>query len=134
MGKSVLMVDDDVDFTESVKAYLEARNYEFRTAHSGADGKKEIDKALPDIILLDVMMDTDADGFNLAFDLKNSETTKNIPIIILSGFTDHLKEKAQSFEFIMGKDWPATTYIKKPASLATIGTTVERLLSEVKPG
>ena len=128
MGKSILMVDDDKDFTYAVKAYFEARNYEVRTAHNGADGKKEIDQALPDIILLDVMMDTDADGFNLAFELKNNEATRNIPIIILSGFTDHLKDKAQSFEFIMERDWPATEYIKKPASLASIGATVERLL------
>ena len=129
MGKHILMVDDDVDFTESVKAYLEARGYEVHTAHNGADGKKEIDKALPDVVMLDVMMDTDADGLNLAFELKNSESTKNLPIIILSGFTDHLKDKAKSFEFIMGKYWPATTYIKKPASLATIGKTVESLLA-----
>jgi len=129
MGKSILVVDDDRDFTYMVKAYFEARDYEVRVAHNGAGGKQEIDQAIPDIILLDVMMDTDADGFNLAFELKNDEATKNIPIIILSGFTDHLTDKAKSFEFIMEKDWPATTYMKKPASLASIGTTVERLLA-----
>jgi len=131
MGKSILMVDDDKDFIYSLKAFFEARGYEVRTAHNGADGKKEVDKALPDIITLDVMMDTDADGFNLAFDLKNNEATRNIPIIILSGFTDHLKDKANSFEFIMGNDWPATEYIKKPASLVTISAAVDRLLAQV---
>lgn len=128
MGKSILMVDDDKDLTSSVQAFFEARNYEVRVAHNSVDGKEKIKEAKPDIILLDVMMDTDAEGFNMAFDLKNNADTKDIPIILFSGFTDHLKEKSQSFEFVMGKEWPATEYIKKPASLVAINTAVERLL------
>jgi len=129
MGKSILAIDDDIDFTSSVKAYFEARGYNVRTAHSGSSGKKEIDRELPDIILLDVMMDTDADGFNLAFELKNNAATRDIPIIIMSGFTDHMKDKSKSFEFIMERDWPAAAYFKKPVSLADICKSVEQMLA-----
>jgi DNA-binding response OmpR family regulator len=127
--KNILVVDDDRDLTNALKAYFEARDHEVRMAHSGADGMSEIERARPDVIVLDIMMDNDADGFNLAFRLKNEKAYRDIPIIILSGFTDHLKNKSQSFEFVMERDWPAAEYIKKPASLASIGQAVERLLA-----
>jgi len=72
------------------------------------------------------MMENDAD---LAYKLKNDKTYWDIPIVILSGWTDHLKEKSSSFEFVMGRDWPAVEEIKKHASLAHIGEVVERVLA-----
>jgi two-component system, OmpR family, response regulator len=126
---NILVVDDDRDLTRSIQAYLETRGYRVRMAHSGTDGMTEIEREQPDLILLDIMMDYDADGFNLAYKLRNDETYRDIPILILSGFTDHLKDKSESFEFIMGRDWPAVEEIRKPASLAEIGAAVERVLA-----
>lgn len=127
--RNILVVDDDKDLTNSIKAFLEARHYSVRMAHNGADAMKEIEKARPDLIVLDIMMDTDTDGFNLAFKLKESEAYREIPIIILSGFTDHLGAKSKSFEFVLGRDWPASEYLKKPASLTDIEEAVNRLLA-----
>lgn len=127
--KNILVVDDDRDLTKSLKAYFEARGYSVRTAHSGAEGMTLIEQELPDLILLDIMMDNDADGFNLAYTLKAKELYRKIPIVIMSGFTDHIKEKSSSFEFIMGQDWPAVAEIKKPASLANIHKVVKRVLA-----
>ncbi|MDM7996937.1 MAG: response regulator [Acidobacteriota bacterium] len=127
--RNILVVDDDKDLTNSIKAFMEARNYRVRMAHNGTDGMKEIEKDRPDLIVLDIMMDTDAEGFNLAFKLKESEAYREIPIIILSGFTDHLGAKSKSFEFTLGRDWPASEYIKKPASLTDIEEAVNRLLA-----
>jgi DNA-binding response OmpR family regulator len=129
LKRNILVVDDDKDLTKSIKAYLETRGYCVRMAHSGADGMNEIEREQPDLILLDIMMDYDADGFNLAYKLKLDKAYGDIPIVILSGFTDHLKDKSKSFEFIMGRDWPAVEEIRKPASLAQIGAAVERLLA-----
>ena len=127
--KNILVVDDDRDLANSIKAYFEARGYGVRMAHNGADGMTAIERQRPDVLVLDIMMDTDADGFNLAFRLKNDDANRDIPIIILSGFTDHLNKKSKSFEFVMDRDWPAAEYIKKPASLANIGEAVERLIA-----
>ena len=129
MSKKILIIDDDIDLTDSIKAWFEARSYTVRAAHSGAAGKKEVKKERPDAIILDVMMDTDADGFNLAYELKNDTATRDIPIVLLSGFTDHLEDKVQSFEFVLERDWPVTEYLKKPASLQSIGAAVERVLA-----
>ncbi len=127
--KNILVVDDDRDLTNSMKAYFEARGYAVRMAHSGVEGMNEIERQKPDLILLDIMMDYDADGFNLAFKLKNEPAYQKIPIVILSGFTDHLKDKSSSFEFVMDRDWPAVAEIRKPASLARIGEVVEKVLA-----
>jgi two-component system, OmpR family, alkaline phosphatase synthesis response regulator PhoP len=128
-AKNILVVDDDRDLTKSIKTYFEARGYEVRVANCGAEGMKEIERQAPDLLLLDIMMDTDADGFNLAYTLKGKETYRRIPIVILSGFMDHLKDRSSSFEFVMGQDWPAVEEIKKPASLARISEVVERVLA-----
>jgi DNA-binding response OmpR family regulator len=127
--KNILIVDDDRDLTNSVKAYFEARGYTVRMAHCGADGMHEIEANRPDLILLDIMMDCDADGFNLAYKLKEDKEYREIPIVILSGYMDHLKDKLKSFEFVMGRDWPAVEEIKKPASLAGIEAAIERVLA-----
>ncbi len=127
--KNILVVDDDRDLTNSLKAYFEARGYGIQIAHSGSEGMKAIQNARPDLIILDIMMDTDADGFNLAYSLKAKEEYRKIPIIIMSGFMDHLNKKASSFEFVMGNDWPAVEEIKKPASLARIHEAVDRVLA-----
>lgn len=128
-AKNILVIDDDKDLTNSLKAYFEARGYGIRVAHSGAEGMNAVADAPPDVILLDIMMDTDADGFNLAYSLKAKEAYRKIPIVILSGYMDHLKDKSKSFEFVMGEDWPAVAEIKKPASLARIHEVVERVLA-----
>ena len=127
--KNILIVDDDKDLANSVKAYFEARGYGVRMAHSGDDGMHEIETYRPDLLLLDIMMDCDADGFNLAYKLKEDKAYREIPIIILSGYMDHLKDKLKSFEFVLGRDWPAVEEIKKPASLANIEAAVERVLA-----
>lgn len=129
MKKNILMIDDDKDLANSLKAYFEAHGYAMRLAHSGAEGMGEIERGRPDLILLDIMMDNDADGFNLAFKLKEDKVYRDIPIIILSGYMDHLKDKLGSFEFVMGRDWPAVEEIQKPASLACIHQAVERVLA-----
>ena len=90
---------------------------------------QEIETDCPDLILLDIMMDCDADGFNLAYKLKEDKAYREIPIIILSGYMDHLKDKLNSFEFVLGRDWPAIEEIKKPAALANIEAAVKRVLA-----
>jgi DNA-binding response OmpR family regulator len=127
--KNILIIDDDKDLANSLNAFFEARGYGVRMANSGEEGMCAIALNRPDVILLDIMMDYDADGFNLAYKLKGNNAYRDIPIIIMSGYMDHLKDKLPSFQFILDRDWPAVEEIKKPASLASIGAAVERALA-----
>ncbi len=126
--KNVLLIDDDKDFVLSTKTFLEGRGYKVETAHNGTEGWAKILSGPPDLIVLDIMMDTDAEGFNLAYKLKERETTKKIPIVIVSGYPQHLKEKMDKFEFILGRDWPAAAQMEKPINLKELATTIGRVL------
>jgi DNA-binding response OmpR family regulator len=126
--KNILMIDDDKDFVLSTKTFLEGRGFQVETAHNGTDGWEKIKTGKADLLVLDIMMDTDNEGFNLAYKMKENEKTKKIPIIIVSGFSQHLKEKMDQFEFVMGRDWPAAAQMDKPINLKELATTIGRIL------
>ena len=126
--RNILMIDDDKDFVLSTKTFLEGRGYKVETAHNGTEGWEKIKGGKADLIVLDIMMDTDNEGFNLAYKLKETEATKRIPIIIVSGFSQHLKEKMDQFEFIMGREWPAAAQMDKPINLKDLASTIGRIL------
>ena len=126
--KNILMIDDDKDFVLSTKTFLEGRGYRVETAHNGTEGWEKIKEGKADLIVLDIMMDTDNEGFNLAYKMKETEATKRIPIIIVSGFSQYLKEKMDQFEFIMGREWPAAAQMDKPINLKDLANTIGRIL------
>ncbi len=126
--RNILMIDDDKDFVLSTKTFLESRGYAVETAHNGTDGWEKIKTGKADLLVLDIMMDTDNEGFNLAYKMKENEKTKKIPIIIVSGFSQHLKEKMDQFEFVMGRDWPAAAQMDKPINLKELASTIGRIL------
>lgn len=126
--KKILLIDDDRDFVLSTKLFLEGRGYQVDTAHSGNEGWDRIQNMSPDLIVLDIMMDTDTDGFNLAFKMKETESMRRIPIVIVSGFPKHLDEKFEKFEFILGRDWPAAAQMEKPIELRELAKVIERFI------
>jgi CheY-like chemotaxis protein len=129
-AKRVLLVDDDRDLVTSVKTFLEARGYEVDTAHSGVEAHERLQERLPDLAVLDIMMDYDTDGFNLAHSLREDERTKGIPVIIMSGFTKELDTKTHVFEPMMYREWPAAKFFEKPVKLAVLADAIAELLSE----
>jgi CheY-like chemotaxis protein len=129
-AKRILMVDDDRDLVASVKAFLEARGHEVDTAHSGVEGRERIAAERPDLVLLDIMMDYDTDGFNVAFKLREDPATADIPVIIMSGFTKELDTKTHVFEPMMYREWPAARFLEKPVKLADLAAAIAELLAE----
>lgn len=129
-AKRILLVDDDRDLVLSVQTYLEARGYEVDTAHSGVEAREQIEKRLPDLAVLDIMMDYDTDGFNLAHGLREDERTKAIPVIIMSGFTKELDTKTHVFEPMMYREWPAARFFEKPVKLAVLADAIAELLGD----
>lgn len=126
--RNILLIDDDRDFVHSTKAFLEGRGYTVDTAFNGSEGLGKIRGGKPDLIVLDVMMDTDAEGFNLAYELRQDTAGLRVPIVIVSGFTQHLSEKMENFQFIMGQEWPADVYLEKPIDLKELAKTIDRIL------
>jgi CheY-like chemotaxis protein len=130
MSKRILVIDDDADLVTSTSALLAAHGYTVSGAMGAAEGRKAIRDLRPDLVVLDIMMETDAAGFDLAYALKADPATRNLPIVILSSFQDHLADKGPAFEHVMGRDWPAAELLEKPADPAKLTAVVARLLAE----
>jgi two-component system alkaline phosphatase synthesis response regulator PhoP len=115
MGADILIIDDDKDLVNTIRIILESREYGVRAAYNGEEGHAAIMEKIPDLIILDVMMSTDTDGFDLAYKLKNSPHHRDIPILMLSSFPQKMAEKGpENFQHILGEGWPVTEFHEKP--------------------
>ena len=134
-GADILIIDDDRDLVESIRIVLESRKYGVRTAYNGKDGYQKIQEKAPDLILLDVMMATDTEGFSLAYKLRNNPAYKEIPIIMVTGFTKKMAEAGpEKFQHIMGENWPVTQFLEKPIDPEELLSVIEGVLEETSKG
>jgi two-component system, OmpR family, alkaline phosphatase synthesis response regulator PhoP len=130
-GANILIIDDDRDLVESIRIVLESRKYNVRTAYNGKDGFQKIQEKAPDLILLDVMMATDTEGFSLAYKLRNNPAYREIPIIMVTGFTKKMAETGpEKFQHIMGESWPVTQFLEKPIDPEQLLSVIEEILGE----
>ena len=79
----ILMVEDNEEAITQVKNILKKEGYEVDVAPGGKEALDYIDKEVPDGIILDLMM-PDIDGFEVLNSIRNQQTTKNIPVLILT--------------------------------------------------
>ena len=88
--KKILMIDDDPDFIASIEAIVTARGYKFDSSLNGEEGIKKAKIYLPDLIILDVMMTKNTEGFEVSRILPQEELLKSIPVIMLTGIRDKM--------------------------------------------
>jgi len=112
MSKKVLMIDDDPEFVDAISNLLDAKGYEVHTASNGKDGVAKAKAEDPDIILLDVMMTTKNEGFNVARELHEDQKLATTPIIIMTGIR---REMNLPFGFEPDATWlPVKKVLEKP--------------------
>jgi DNA-binding response OmpR family regulator len=130
-GANILIIEDDRDLVNSMRVIFESLNYKVRTAYNGKEGLEQIEKKKPDLIILDVMMATDTEGFDLAFKLRNHADYKSIPIIMVTGFTQRMAELGpEKFQHILGEDWPVTKIFEKPIDPDELLAATQAILKE----
>ncbi len=128
MGNSrVLIIDDDQDIREALQVILESGSYEVSTAVDKAEGMEKIKTDKPDLIILDVMMDTWQDGFEMARELKKDSEFKDIRILILTAVQD---KTGIEFKSTAGDpNWlPVDGFLDKPVDPQTLLDEVKKLL------
>ncbi|MBN1507580.1 MAG: response regulator [Sedimentisphaerales bacterium] len=129
MGQgSILIIDDDPDITEAMTVILKNRGYDVRCAQDSSEGMDQLKQARPDLIILDVMMRTSQEGFELSRELKHNKVFKDIPILMLTG----VKQKTGlDFKTTAGdEDWlPVDEYLDKPVRPDVLLAKVEDLLA-----
>ena len=112
--KTILVIDDDIDLVEIIRVTLENEGYKVVDAQSGERGLAMATEMKPDLILLDVMMRTVDEGFQVAYQLRGGAGTKDIPILMLTavaGQTGYDFDPASDGEFL-----PVDEFLEKPVS------------------
>ncbi len=126
MSHKILVVDDDIDVLETRKIVLEHNNYSVLTATNIRVAKELLEKEKIDLIILDVMMEKDSDGFTFAQDVKNDNKFRNIPIIMATAVNQRTK-----FKFDIEKDGdflPVEKFMEKPIDPDDLIATIRGLL------
>ncbi|OHB62614.1 MAG: hypothetical protein A2Y76_09840 [Planctomycetes bacterium RBG_13_60_9] len=127
----ILIVDDDMDLSSSLKAIFEHAGYDALTAASRSQGMEKIRTERPDLIVLDVMMETWQDGFEMSRDLKGDPQLKDTPILMLTSIEEvtgvEVKSSAGDSVWL-----PVDAFLEKPVSSDTLLTTVRCLLQSPK--
>jgi two-component system alkaline phosphatase synthesis response regulator PhoP len=124
----ILVVDDDIDFLEAQKTLLQAKGYTVFGAPNGDEGYQKAKTEHPDLMLLDVMMTYDSEGFDLARKLKEDPATRQIPVIMITGIR---KAKGLPFSFEPDEDWlPVKAVLEKPVKPDELLKTVEEGLKK----
>jgi len=119
----ILLVDDDIDFVEIAKRALERDQYEVVAAYSGTEGKEAAEREMPDLIILDAMMESLTEGFHVAHELRSHPKLKSVPIIMLTAINVQ-----GDYPWRLDKDeqWlPVDRFLDKPVE-------PDRLRAEVK--
>jgi CheY-like chemotaxis protein len=110
--KRILLVDDDPAFVEANKELLEAEGYVIDTAADGASGVAKAKAQKPDLMILDVMMACDTEGFDVSREVAKIPQLKDMPVIILTGIR---RAKKLPFGFEPDDTWlPVKAVLEKP--------------------
>ena len=86
----ILIIEDDPDMVMALRMPLEANGYEVFHSSSGQEGLEQVQEVEPDLIILDVMMETTTAGFQVSLELRSPAPDskyaayRDVPILILT--------------------------------------------------
>ncbi len=133
MGKTkrILIIDDDPDIVEALRLTLQG-NYEVAAAASGQEGLRKVKEFSPDLIILDVMMETETEGFQVSLALRSPDPAseyarwREVPILMLTAI--HQKTPLR---FAPDGDYlPVDDFVEKPVKPGILLAKVKRLLTQ----
>jgi len=117
----ILLVDDDRDIRDSLTIILEGNGYAVRTARNGHEALAALQERKPGLMILDVMMSTDTEGFDFAYELRSMPQFQDVPIVMLTSFLDKVRNEGPAeYQHILGQDWPAAWLFEKPVDSAKL--------------
>ena len=104
--KQILVVDDDREWNFLLKVMMEQAGFKIEQAYNGKDALDKIAQTKPDLLVLDITMPI-MDGFEVCKVLREKPETKELPIVILTSYT-------QPEDILKGKSYQVKRYLLKP--------------------
>lgn len=129
MKKNILIIDDDKDLLRSFQVNLEIYGYNVFTATDSTEGFKMLKKEKPNLIVLDVMMNTNLEGYNFLHKIKKEPEYEKIPILMLTGMIDQLGVNLYS-PVENEKTLPNVRFQDKPVAPLFLVELIEDMLKE----
>jgi len=123
MAYKLLVVDDEKNIVEALRAQLVKAGYEVITAHDGEEGLEKFQEEHPDLVLLDLMMPK-LNGFEVLKAIRKNSTEKWIPVVIISAKND-LDTIKETYHL------EADLYLSKPCSMEQMLRGLKTLLTLV---
>lgn len=93
----IIIVDDNTDYLFTMKTFLSRNGFEVEVAADGQTGIELIRKERPDLIMLDVMMESTFSGFEVCRQVRNDPELKKTPIIGITGMEEELGLKFDKY-------------------------------------
>lgn len=126
--KIILIVDDDQDLVRSYQLILEHENFEVQTAPNSKEGIVKLTSKMPDLIILDIMMDSTLEGYRMLNTLKNNDIYKKIPVIMISAMKDaigvNFRSAVEDAELL-----PNVVFLDKPIEPSVLIDEVKKQLN-----
>ncbi len=126
MSRRVVCIEDEQDVIDLMRLILEREGYEFKEAHDALEGIAAVEKNMPDVVLLDLMM-PGIDGWEAYDRLRKNPETKHIPIIVVTARTQHDPRVTEM------RVANAINLVTKPFAPAQLVNAVSRVLSGASP-
>jgi len=126
--KTILVVDDDPDVVEAARVVLESAGYNVESAGDRQTGVNMARELKPSLIILDVMMSKETDGFHASYELRNDPATASIPILMVSAIGEKM-----GVDFSPEKDGdylPVDQFLSKPVEPQELIARVKKLVGD----
>ncbi|MDR0303558.1 MAG: response regulator transcription factor [Chitinispirillales bacterium] len=120
----IFIVEDDVSIRELVIYSLKNSGFECKGFSDGGQFWTEIEKNVPELVLLDIMLPKE-DGLSILKKIRSMKTISDIPVIMLTA-------KSSEFDKVIGLDSGADDYVSKPFGITELLARIKRLLARTK--
>jgi CheY-like chemotaxis protein len=128
MARTILVVDDDLDFLTQMRLQLETVGYDVVTVETAQAAREGVAQQRPDLVLVDLMMEQPDAGFSLCYHIKRHDPT--IPVVIVTAVTSAtgLSFDAETDE---ERAWvKADALLAKPVRFEQLERELRRLLKD----
>lgn len=119
MGRSVLLIEDEPNIVEAISFVLERDGWTVRIHSDGATATEAVERTKPEVLILDVML-PGRSGFDILKDLRSSEATADLPILMLTA-------RGQTRDRELAESYKVSEFMTKPFSNAELLNVVNAL-------